>query len=298
MCGIAGLHLRDADLQPRLGELLSAMLVQLGERGPDSAGVGVYGDDTLSPPGEVTVSLLSEAPAAALEEALAPRLPGARVLEVGPVRLLSVAAEGPAVLRTVREELGPKASVIGTGRGLAVLKGVGGAREISDMFDLPARRGYQAVGHTRMATESAVTLAHGHPFSVREDLCLVHNGSFANHDSVRRRLAAEGITCDTDNDSEVGARFLGWRLDCGDDLDKALRRLCETFEGFFTLLVTTANEFAVVRDAIACKPAVIATTPGWVAMASEYRALAQLPGIEEAEIFEPEPEEVHLWERR
>jgi glutamate synthase domain-containing protein 1 len=164
-------------------------------------------------------------------------------------------------------------------------------------FGLRQRRGHTGIGHTRMATESAVTLAHGHPFSVRPDLCLVHNGSFANHDTIRRQLLAEGVRCDTDNDSEVGARFLGWRLDCGDDLEKALRRLCEEFDGFYTLLVTTEAQFAVVRDAVACKPALIAETDEWVAMASEYRALSGLPGIEAARVFEPGPEEVHLWAR-
>ena len=82
-----------------------------------------------------------------------------------------------------------------------------------------------------------------------------------------------------------------------DDADKALRLLCERFDGFYTLLVTSGDGFAVVRDAIACKPAIIAETPAWVAMASEFRALAQLPGIESARIYEPEPERVYAWQR-
>ena len=108
---------------------------------------------------------------------------------------------------------------------------------------------------------------------------------------------AEGIGFETDNDSEVAARFIGARLHDGDDLHKALRRLTERFDGFYTLLVTTAEEFAVVRDPIACKPALIAETSDWVAMASEYRALAGLPGISRARVFEPSPEEIYLWSR-
>jgi glutamate synthase domain-containing protein 1 len=191
----------------------------------------------------------------------------------------------------------PEATVTSTGAELVVLKGVGDPMALAEQFGLAGRTGYQGIGHTRLATESAVTTAHGHPFSVRPDLCLVHNGSFANHDTIRRKLVAEGISFDTDNDTEVGARFVGWRLDQGDDLEKALRLLCETFDGFYTLLVTTADEFAVVRDAVGCKPALLAQTPDWVAMASEYRALAVLPGIERARVFEPNPEEVYLWSR-
>jgi methylamine---glutamate N-methyltransferase subunit A len=148
-----------------------------------------------------------------------------------------------------------------------------------------------------MATESAVTPAHCHPFSVGPDQCLVHNGSFANHATIRRELTAAGVRFDSDNDSEVGARFVAAQLAAGYDLEKSLKLLCERFDGFYTLLVSTRDSFAVVRDAIACKPAVVAETPQWVAMASEYRALAGLPGVESARIFEPEPEEVYAWQR-
>jgi methylamine---glutamate N-methyltransferase subunit A len=148
-----------------------------------------------------------------------------------------------------------------------------------------------------MATESAITAAGCHPFSVGEDQCLVHNGSFANHATIRRELQREGVVFDSENDSEVGARFVAARLAAGEDLEKALRLLCERFDGFYTLLVTSADGFAVVRDAIACKPAVIAETDAWVAMASEFRALADLPGIDSARIWEPEPEVVYAWQR-
>ena len=158
-------------------------------------------------------------------------------------------------------------------------------------------QGWQGLAHTRMATESQVTPGGCHPFSVGPDQCLVHNGSFANHASIRRELIADGAVFDSENDSEVGARFVAARLAAGDDLDKALRTLCERFDGFYTLLVTSADGFAVVRDAIACKPAIVAETDAWVAMASEFRALAELPGIDGARTWEPEPERVYAWAR-
>jgi methylamine---glutamate N-methyltransferase subunit A len=68
-------------------------------------------------------------------------------------------------------------------------------------------------------------------------------------------------------------------------------------DGFYTFLVGTADGFAVVRDPIACKHAVMAETDDWVAMATEYRAIAHLPGADTAKIWEPEPAKIYTWGR-
>ncbi|EFL20741.1 glutamine amidotransferase, class-II protein [Streptomyces himastatinicus ATCC 53653] len=288
MCGIVGLHLREPSLEPRLGELLAAMLGQVVERGPDSAGVAVYGDPRLSPPGREVVSLLGGTPAEA-EAAL----PGAVAVQADATTVVHADTD---LLAAVADAL-PHATVIGSGMDMAVLKGTGNPVELAQSFGLASVTGWQGVGHTRMATESAVTPEGAHPFSVGPGQCLVHNGSFANHATIRRELRAQGVRFDSENDSEVGARFIAHQLEQGADLEKALRLLCERFDGFYTLLVSTSDSFAVVRDAIACKPALVAETDAWVAMASEYRALDVLPGIENSRIFEPEPEEVYVWRR-
>lgn len=285
MCGIVGLHLREPALEPRLGELLAAMLGQVVERGPDSAGVAVYGDPRLSPPGQSVVSLLGTSKAeveTVLPGAVAYDADATTVVHADPTRLAALL---------------PHARVIGSGEGCAVLKGTGNPVRLAESFGLAGVTGWQGVGHTRMATESAVTPEGAHPFSVGPGQCLVHNGSFANHATIRRELRAQGVEFDSENDSEVGARFVAHHLAQGADLEKALKLLCERFDGFYTLLVSTGDSFAVVRDAIACKPALVAETADWVAMASEYRALDVLPGIENARIFEPEPEEVYVWRR-
>jgi amidophosphoribosyltransferase len=297
MCGIVGLHLREPSLYPRLGELLTGMLCQVTERGPDSAGVAVYGDPRWSPPGEASVSLLTGARTADdVAGAVRALLPEAGIVDAGQTLVVHAATDPGALAAAVRDAV-PGAVVIGAGEEVAVLKGVGHPQSLAAEFGLPAAQGWQGVAHTRMATESAVTPAHCHPFSVGTDQCLVHNGSFANHATIRRELRAAGAVFDSDNDSEVGARFVAAQLAAGYDLEKSLKLLCERFDGFYTLLVSTRDSFAVVRDAIACKPAVVAETPQWVAMASEYRALAGLPGVEAARIFEPEPEEVYAWQR-
>ena len=300
MCGIVGLHLRDPRLYPHLGELLTAMLGEMQERGSDSAGVAVYGDPVWSPPGRSTVSIVDSPVAADVLPAL---VSGAldsdalvEVVSAGDVRLVNAAVDPEVLVAAVRAAI-PTALVVGYGQDLAVLKGVGHPRALAESFGLARAQGWQGVGHTRMATESAVDAAGCHPYAVGPDQCLVHNGSFANHATIRRQLRARGVQFESDNDTEVGARFVAQALADGMDVETALKQLCAEFDGFYTLLVSNHDSFAVVRDAIACKPAVIAEADGWVAMASEYRALAGLPGIESARLYEPEPERIYAWSR-
>ncbi len=304
MCGIAGLHLRDPALHPRLGTLLQGMLCQAAERGTDAAGIGIYGDPGLTPPGRATVCVLDDGSDTDLDTVALPALIEAGPYDVsavefrraGPTTVLTAVATPDALEAAVRAAR-PGVVVISRGNSLAVLKGTGDPVALATSFDLASVSGYQGVAHTRMATESAVTPTGSHPYSVGPDQCLVHNGSFANHATIRRELQADGVVFDSENDTEVGARFVARQLAEGADVDKALRLLCERFDGFYTLLVATRDSFAVVRDAIACKPAIVAETDAWVAVASEYRYLTGLPGVESARIFEPEPEVVYAWER-
>jgi glutamate synthase domain-containing protein 1 len=290
MCGIVGLHLRTPDLYPRLGELLTGMLCEMGERGSDSAGVAVYGDPVWTPPGRGCVSVLEVTPTAEAIEL------DVSIVRLGDTYLVTAEASSGELLDAVKAAY-PQALIAGFGADMAVLKGVGHPRELTDGWGLTNAQGWQGVGHTRMATESAVTPAGCHPYAVGPEQCMVHNGSFANHATIRRELRAAGVQFDSENDTEVGARFIAEQLAHGRDVEAALKELCAVFDGFYTLLVSNRDSFAVVRDAIACKPAVIAETDDWVAMGSEYRALAGLPGVESAKIWEPEPEVIYAWNR-
>jgi glutamate synthase domain-containing protein 1 len=300
MCGIAALQLRNPSLHPQMGSLLSSMMCQIVDRGPDSAGLAVYDTPGLVSKGTSTLSLLGKdqgLPAAditaSLENLLSPSAaPAVRV--VGDTTLVSAAVGTDLLVKAVSETL-PGSTIIGRGEHVAVMKSVGHPMDIAAEHGLEAMSGSQGLSHTRMATESAVTAGGSHPFSVADDLCLVHNGSFSNHATIRRELKREGVVFDSDNDTEVGARYIASRLQQGDTLEEALVNLGKVFDGFYTLVVTTADSMAVVRDPIACKPAIIAETDDYVAMASEYRALAALPGIETARIFEPEPGKVYTW---
>jgi methylamine---glutamate N-methyltransferase subunit A len=298
MCGIVGLHLKDPGLQPQLGALVVPMLEALTSRGPDSAGVAFYADDLPAESQRWSVRS-HDGPRdwQDLASALARHTGRPVTADDHDVIGLLVSDAPSDAMSAALAELAPELVVVGRGRAMTLWKDIGSPADICGRYGLATAHGYQAVGHTRMATESAVTTEHSHPFSPAADLTLVHNGSFSNHAAIRRRLADDGIACETDNDSEVAARFIAQRLDRGDDLEESLMRVLKEFDGFFTLLVATRTQFAVVRDAFACKPLVVADAAQYVAVASEYQALADLPGVESARVFEPMPEEVHSWTR-
>jgi glutamate synthase domain-containing protein 1 len=296
MCGIVGLHLKAPVLHSRLGELLAAMLDCMSSRGPDSAGVALFDE---ARPGRVKLSLhaTDDIDWDALGRAIAEDIEASvEVEDLGDVGVLSVEAGVDRAVGSLRRH-GRSLTLVGTGHNMEIFKDVGLPREIIARYGIEKRSGYQGVGHTRMATESAVTTEHSHPFAPAADVALVHNGSFSNPATVRRRLEREGIRFDTDNDSEVCARFVARQMEQGADLGDALHMVQKDLDGFFTLLVATGDQFAVLRDSFACKPAVIAETDDYVAMASEYHALAGLPGIGAARVFEPVPEEVYTWSR-
>lgn len=297
MCGIAGLYLKNPGLEPRLGELYSPMLLAMTERGPDSAGFAIYGDEV--PDDWIKLTLQHESTDFDWRAA-------ADDIELKGIELDWFQNSTAAVFklktdektaRTLFAEIAPEAKIMSVGQSIEILKGVGLPQQIIERFNLPAMQGTHIIGHTRMATESAVTMSGSHPFSTGMDLCLVHNGSLSNHNRLRLRLQRYGIQFETENDSEVAAGYLTWRLLEGDSLEQALKNSLKDLDGFFTFAIGTRDGFAVLRDPIACKPAVLAETDDYVAMASEYRALVDLPGIEQARVWEPEPAKIYVWER-
>ncbi|MBK3406120.1 glutamine amidotransferase family protein [Methylorubrum populi] len=296
MCGIVGLYLKNPKLEPQLGKLLSNMLETMTDRGPDSAGFAVYGSDaagvklTLRGPGQAELRKA----VSGLEEVLGRTFDKT---ERDTHTVLSVPAEREEQVRTWLKANAPGIDVVSAGRRMEIYKEVGLPASVADRFDLSGMSGSHGIGHTRMATESAVTTNGAHPFSTGTDECLVHNGSLSNHNDLRRRLEREGLAFATKNDTEVAAGYLSWRMREGASLKEALESSLTDLDGFFTFVVGTETGFAVVRDPIACKPAVMAETDDYVAFGSEYRALVGLPGIDKARVFEPEPAKVYAWER-
>ena len=297
MCGIVGLYLKNDKYQSRSGELFSPMMIAMTERGPDSAGFAIYGDAVDS---GIKFTLRHEDEnydweklAKDIEEALVTKVDWFKNSKVA---IFKVKTDADFVENYLQENH-PDVLIMSAGTSIEILKEVGLPERIVNMFNLDKMQGTHIIGHTRMATESAVTMAGSHPFSTGMDLCLVHNGSLSNHNRMRQELKRNGIHFDTENDTEVAAGFLTYRLQQGDSLHQALEHALKELDGFYTFTIGTKDGFAVVRDPIACKPAVIAETDDYVAMASEYQALTTLPGIENAKVWEPEPSTIYAWER-
>ncbi|MDO5622621.1 MAG: glutamine amidotransferase family protein [Paracoccus sp. (in: a-proteobacteria)] len=295
MCGIVGLFLKNEKLHPRLGDMLTDMLITMTDRGPDSAGIAIYGDDGAG----LKMTIQSDTPEetfSGLDKVLSAALGGDVAMRVVDTHaVLHLPEDSETEVRAFLAEKGIR--VMGAGHAMEIYKEVGLPKDVAARFHLREMGGSHGIGHTRMATESAVTTLGAHPFSTGDDQCLVHNGSLSNHNQMRRVLSEKGFAPQTQNDTEVAACYISSRLAEGANLGAALEGTLDDLDGFFTFVVGTKNGFGVVRDPIACKPAVMAETDDYVAFGSEYRALVNLPGIESARVWEPEPATVYFWER-
>ncbi len=296
MCGIVGLFLKNPALRPELGNHVSTMLAEMTSRGPDSAGIAVYHRPTVD--GVSKFTLFHDDDAYAWDE-MTGRLGAALGVESDlEKRAKHVVLAVQSSEEPVRAWLAancPDVRVMGYGSLMEVYKEKGLPADVLRRHGIPQMEGSHAVGHTRMATESIVTTEHSHPFTAAPDMCLVHNGSLSNHNRLRQWLKRRGQSFDTDNDSEVAARYFAYRMSEGASLEEAMEAGLKDLDGFFTFTMGTRDGFAVLRDGIACKPAVLAETDDWVAMGSEYRALAHLPGVDKATIWEPKPAVVYTW---
>lgn len=295
MCGIVGLYLKNPKLETEIGKLFEPMMEAMTNRGPDSAGFAVYGDEVAE---GVKVTLQHDSadyPWHELQAELEATYGGGVTLDVhSTAAVLKINANEEAI-RSYIEKSHPEVMIMSVGKSIEILKGMGLPIDVTKRFNLEGMKGSHIIGHTRMATESAVTTQGSHPFTTGMDLCLAHNGSLSNHNRLREELKREGIKFETENDSEVAAGYLAWRLREGDSLKEALESGLEALDGFYTFVIGTKDGFAVIRDAVACKPAIMAETDDYVAFASEYHALADLPGIENAKLWEPEPATVYTW---
>ena len=296
MCGIVGLFIKNPALESELGSLVAPMLSEMTERGPDSAGIAVYRNPQDDGCKITVLAQQQDFDWSALEGSISSKFSLRSISITRNHAVLSLDSAIDDVQNWVNDNWSDL-SITSAGTNIEIFKGKGNPAEFIDQFDIKSMTGTHALGHTRMATESAITTEHSHPFSTGQDLCLVHNGSLSNHNRLRETLRKKGVQFKTDNDSEVAAGYLSWRLSEGDDLDQALNHAIEDLDGFYTFAIGTRDGFAVMRDPIGCKPAIMAETDDWAAMSSEYRAIATLPGAENARIWEPEPTQIYSWKR-
>ena len=292
MCGIVGLYLKTKKYEKSLGTYLSGMLDSMEARGPDSAGFAIYTKEVKN---VYRYSIcLNDLTEIEFKKRLSKSLKKIKTKKFSDHIILEASEKPKKVLQILKEKLS-EVSLVGYGKSINIFKQTGRPKDIVKNFNLSSFTGSHGIGHTRMATESAITTEGSHPYSTAEDECLVHNGSLSNHNNVRRSLIKKGETFNSENDTEVAAGYISSQISSGQDLESTLKKSLKNLDGFYTFIAGTKKGFALLRDEIACKPAVIAETDDYVAIASEFQAMAHLPGVNEANIFEPEPGIVYSW---
>jgi glutamate synthase domain-containing protein 1 len=294
MCGIVGLLIKKPSMRQSIGQLMLPMLVGMTERGPESAGLAIFTEPEAK--GALKYSLYGKVVdwgvvSGQVKEAF----DATATLSPRDNHAILVSTKTPEAVKAWIAENFPRLHLLSTGQSIDVYKDTGSPLDVATRYGFEGMSGTHLVGHTRMATESAVTPAHAHPFTAGQDWCLVHNGSLSNPNQIRRKLQREGIAFETDNDTEAACRFFEWRMREGDTLGEALEQGFEELDGFFTFLMGTGDELALVRDPFACKPAIVAEHDDYVAISSEFRSLAKLPDVANAHLYEPVPERLYIW---
>ena len=292
MCGIVGIYLKSKKFEGSLGNMLSDMLINMGSRGPDSAGFAIYKEDEEE---NFKYSLcLNGADYEKFKKEILNKITISNI-EKNSDHVIMKSKDYPSVVIKMLNKNFKEISVVGYGKSIEIFKQVGEPKDVVKKFNLHNFTGTHGIGHTRMATESAITTDGSHPYSTGEDECLVHNGSLSNHNNLRRKLKKVGINFNSENDTEVAAGYISKNLSNKKSLNDTLKDGLKDLDGFYTFITGTRKGFAVLRDEIACKPAVIAETDDYVAIASEFQAMAHLPNVNNAKIFEPEPGVVYSW---
>ena len=293
MCGIVGIYFKKKKLHNKLGKYLSGMLDNMSSRGPDSAGFAIYNNDTKKFY-KYSLCINDKSIINEFEVDIKNKFKDLTIKSVSDHLVIQTLSSPKTVIPYIKKKY-DNILIVGYGKSIEIFKQVGNPKEIVKKFNLQNLTGSHGIGHTRMATESAITIDGSHPYSTGEDECLVHNGSLSNHNNLRRQLIKKGKSFDSFNDTEVAAGYISSNLSKNKSLDKTLKNCLTNLDGFYTFIAGTNKGFAVLRDEIACKPAVIAENNDYVAVASEFQAMAHLPNVNNAKIYEPEPGVIYTW---
>jgi len=280
-------------LHNKLGFYLSGMLDNMSSRGPDSAGFAIYNNKESKKYYKYSLCL-NKTLSRGFEQDIKKKFKDIKVKNISDHIVVYTSATPKNFISYIQRNFS-EISLVGYGRSIEIFKQVGNPKEIVKKFKLEKFSGSHAIGHTRMATESAITVDGSHPYSTGEDECLVHNGSLSNHNNLRRQLIKQGKNFDSLNDTEVAAGYISQKLSENKSMKKTLTECLTDLDGFYTFIAGTNKGFAVLRDEIACKPAVIAENNDYVAVASEFQAMAHLPYVNKSNIYEPKPGVVYTW---
>jgi len=301
MCGIVGFFAKDGE-QAEVGTTILAMLRALGCRGPDSAGVALFGtpDDGRF---VVRVKLGDRGDLESRARQIAGRLEtihGCSQFSTAAsyARFLASSETDLNLVTSAIESLDKDFEVVSIGHRLEIVKQTGSPDNLEKTYGVSHFTGTHGIGHTRLSTESRVDLSHSQPFWSHgfPDLAIVHNGHITNYHQLRRRYEQRGVRFYTENDSEVVAVYLSEQLKKGSSLQEALERMLRDLDGSYSCLAATERQLGFVKDDFALKPLVMTETDEFVAVATEEIAIrAALPGS--YSVREAQVREVRVWQR-
>ena len=235
MCGIVGIYLKTKKLEKNLGKLLSGMLNNMESRGPDSAGFAIYKDEGKK---VYKFSLcINDLNFNNFKKEISKKIKKAKFIQISDHVILKTFEKPNKVIEIINSTF-PKVSIVGYGRSIEIFKQVGNPKDVVKKFKLDNFSGTHGIGHTRMATESAITTDGSHPYSTGEDECLVHNGSLSNHNNLRRALTKKGNTFHSENDTEVAAGYVSNSLSNNKSLKDTLTSGLKDLDGFYTFSIT------------------------------------------------------------
>jgi len=303
MCGIAGILYKSASMTRNVstGTALVDMLDGCQHRGPDSTGFALYGEpreDQLRMRFFVGSGDEATQAVAQIKKILAAH--EAEIVEdevVGNNYRVVIDFDGD--IQKLSYDLEHAAKVISIGRSLEILKDIGTAHQVDDVYHVQSFSGTHGLGHVRLATESDVKPEAAHPFWATgfADIAIVHNGQITNYWKMRRRLEQRGFEFHTDNDSELIAVYLADKMQQGISLEDALKTSIEDLDGTFSFLVSTKDEIGYAKDRLAVKPMVMYEDDNMVAIASEEVSLNKLFPGRALKTMEPAPGTFQTWHR-
>ena len=304
MCSIAGIlfkHDKRPNLGMTTGEALTEMMDACRHRGPDSAGWAIYEE-----PREGMLRLRffvrratgQGEDIARIQEGLSRH--GAEIVEdesVGCTYKAVVKYSGDIQqFAYAMERVGQLVSI---GSSLDLVKDVGQPYGLKRLYNIGRFDGTHGIGHTRLATETGVHPETAHPFWATgfADVATVHNGQITNYWIMRRRLERRGMEFRTENDTELIAVYLAYKMSQGVPLKDALRSSLDDLDGTFSYLVSTIDSIGYAKDKLAAKPMVKYEDDDMIALASEEVALNRLFPGRSLDTTEPPPLTCGLWSR-
>lgn len=165
--------------------------------------------------------------------------------------------------------------------GIAVLKDgeidrVRAPGKLDNLYAKVTGNGWDAttgIGHTRWATHGAPNETNAHPHQAG-NVVVVHNGIIENYRTLKDELAADGIVCDTETDTEVVAQLVNQKLDAGLSPKDAVSQTLKQLEGAFSLGILVRGEHDLMIGARQGAPLAVGHGDGQMFLGSDAVALA------------------------